>query len=300
MACVTDPDAPLATDAQARAIRFTDARWHSAPGRWAGFAMERHQIGPRGALVDFAVPELLLGLCLAGRAEVQVRSPGRSSTVQLQAQRFILLDRGPQPHDLHWEGQRETLYVRLDAALAGRLLPDLPPARLAVQPQFGGHDAQLSRLLACMAHEAEAGSPCGPAFAESLSLALLLHLLQRHGRHPAPDAESERTFGSLVRERLAEHVRAHLAAKVSLVELAAVAGLSPHYFLQVFRNTFGMTPHRYLLRQRIEHAKQLLAHEQASISDVGLALGFADQSHFTATFRRLAGSTPSQWRRARR
>jgi AraC family transcriptional regulator len=84
---------------------------------------------------------------------------------------------------------------------------------------------------------------------------------------------------------------------MTLVELADVAGFSPHYFLSIFRNTFGTTPHQYILRERVDEAKALLKHEAASISEIGLMLGFADQSHFTSTFRRIAGMTPSQFRR---
>lgn len=60
--------------------------------------------------------------------------------------------------------------------------------------------------------------------------------------------------------------------------------------------TFGTTPHRYLLQQRIEAAKQLLRRTGGSISEIGLDLGFADQCHFTRTFRRLTGTTPQRFK----
>ena len=57
------------------------------------------------------------------------------------------------------------------------------------------------------------------------------------------------------------------------------------------------TPHQHMLHLRIERAKRLLEGDCASISDVGLSLGFSDQSHFTRIFRRLTGRTPTQFRR---
>ena len=58
----------------------------------------------------------------------------------------------------------------------------------------------------------------------------------------------------------------------------------------------GVTPLRYVLAQRIEHAKALLAHSDASLADIALQCGFADQSYFTNRFRSLIGTTPGRFR----
>ena len=97
---------------------------------------------------------------------------------------------------------------------------------------------------------------------------------------------------------LRDHVQAHLGNPLALVDLARMAGLSPHYFLLAFRKSFGVTPHQYVLGERIREAMRLLRRDQLSISEVALSVGFADQSHFTATFRRFAGTTPRRFRQA--
>jgi transcriptional regulator GlxA family with amidase domain len=61
----------------------------------------------------------------------------------------------------------------------------------------------------------------------------------------------------------------------------------------------GVTPHQYLAAQRIERAKQLLRSTSLTPSEVALSTGFADQSHFTKVFRRIAGTTPGRFRAER-
>jgi AraC-like DNA-binding protein len=124
----------------------------------------------------------------------------------------------------------------------------------------------------------------------------LLDDLQRHFA-----AESPRRGlppGGL--RRVTEYVAAHLAEDLTLDKLAAHAGLSVHHFARAFKMSTGMPPHRYLLQQRIQRATELLEHTAQPIVDIALAVGFADQAHFSRSFHSLAGLTPSQFRRAHR
>jgi len=57
-----------------------------------------------------------------------------------------------------------------------------------------------------------------------------------------------------------------------------------------------MRPHQYLLKQRVERAKELLKQAEISLVDVALTVGFQTQAHFTTVFKRFAGDTPYQWR----
>src|SRR5690606_28765236 len=83
---------------------------------------------------------------------------------------------------------------------------------------------------------------------------------------------------------------------LTLNELAATAGLSRFYFLRAFRREVGVPPHAYLTGRRIAAAKGLLDGDQP-LSEVALACGFYDQSHFTRAFKGATGVTPGQYRR---
>jgi AraC-like DNA-binding protein len=83
-------------------------------------------------------------------------------------------------------------------------------------------------------------------------------------------------------------------AKVTLRDLAELAGLSPYHFLRVFRHAQGLPPHAYLIQARVRRAQELLR-RGASAVEVALAAGFADQSHLTRHFKRLTGVTPGAY-----
>lgn len=82
-------------------------------------------------------------------------------------------------------------------------------------------------------------------------------------------------------------------------DLAALARLSTFHFIVAFRHRFGSSPHQYIIRRRLEHAQGLMLSTEATLSEVAVECGFADQPHFTRMFRRFAGESPAAWRRTR-
>ncbi len=96
--------------------------------------------------------------------------------------------------------------------------------------------------------------------------------------------------------RVLEYIEAHVDQRILLAKLAQVAGLSRMYFAARFRAATGCSPHEYVVRRRIELAKEMLATSCEPIVSVALSLGFQTQSHFTTVFGRTVGLTPRQWR----
>lgn len=94
-------------------------------------------------------------------------------------------------------------------------------------------------------------------------------------------------------------IEASLARTIRNEDLAALVRLTPAHFGRAFRNSVGEPPHEYVIRRRIERAQGLMLSTDASLSDIALDCGLADQSHLTRLFRRLVGESPSHWRRAR-
>lgn len=89
---------------------------------------------------------------------------------------------------------------------------------------------------------------------------------------------------------------AHAEEPITLEQAAAQAGLSPFHFLRVFGRVFGLTPHQYLIRQRLRQAARLLAEESLPVTDVAFQVGFGDLSNFVRTFGQAAGMSPTQFR----
>jgi len=100
--------------------------------------------------------------------------------------------------------------------------------------------------------------------------------------------------------RLVEYIDTHIAERMSLHQLARMAGLSNRHFSRAFKQTFGIPSHAYVIRRRIEVAQSVMLRSQLPLSDIALACGLSDQSHLTRMFRRIIGETPYAWRRAHR
>jgi AraC family transcriptional regulator len=97
---------------------------------------------------------------------------------------------------------------------------------------------------------------------------------------------------------VASYIEEHVADQISLATLAQLARLSPYHFSRAFKQTFGMPPHRFHTHSRIERAKSLLANPAATVTSVGMAVGFGETSSFSAAFRKATGVTPTGFQRS--
>jgi AraC-like DNA-binding protein len=115
---------------------------------------------------------------------------------------------------------------------------------------------------------------------------------------PAPRAHGGLSPGAM--RRVGEYVEVHLSESIDLTMLAAAAGLSMHHFARQFKQSAGVTPHRYLTQRRVERAQKMLAQTDLSLSEIACAAGFSDQSHLARHFRHILGTTPRDFRWAHR
>jgi AraC-like DNA-binding protein len=119
---------------------------------------------------------------------------------------------------------------------------------------------------------------------------------------------SERGCSSLVAMRDAVPVYLHLRRAKDLIDrefaepldvqaLAGEAHASRAHFVRSFKTAFGETPHRYLLRRRIERAKEFLRNTPLSVTEISISVGFQSLGSFSTTFRELVGESPSAYAR---
>jgi AraC-like DNA-binding protein len=99
--------------------------------------------------------------------------------------------------------------------------------------------------------------------------------------------------------KLTNYVEANLDRTITTRCLAQTVRLSPFHFCRAFRDTFGNSPHGYVIRRRMERAQGLMLTTNASLGRIAADCGLADQAHFNKLFRKFAGESPGAWRRAR-
>lgn len=132
------------------------------------------------------------------------------------------------------------------------------------------------------------------------SLRRAVEVLQEMGASEAAPKEPVRGGLSPWQIRkVTSHVEANLDRPIRNEELATLVRLNPSHFGRAFRNSLGEPPHEYVIRRRVERAQGLMLSTDASLSDIALDCGLADQSHLTRLFRRIVGESPRAWRRAR-
>ena len=179
--------------------------------------------------------------------------------------------------------------------LAERLADDIDVTRL-LQPRLMFEDARVMRLCELVAAEIEEEEPTSPLYGDSLVLALFHDVLRSKGA--ANDESGVRPLPRRLLRRATEYMRENLASRIELSDLAALTGLSQSHFSRSFKAATGLPPYRWHLNARIERAQRLLLETEATLVQVALATGFADQAHMTRVFRKVIGVTPSQWKRA--
>jgi len=98
--------------------------------------------------------------------------------------------------------------------------------------------------------------------------------------------------------RVLEHIESNLANPLRNRELAGLVGYSEFHFNVAFRNSVGASPHEFVVRRRIERARQLMLTTRMPLCDIAAECGLADQAHLSRLFRKLVGETPAAWRRS--
>jgi transcriptional regulator GlxA family with amidase domain len=159
-------------------------------------------------------------------------------------------------------------------------------------------DSVAFQLVRDLAAALAAGNASQQEAVFQTSRALCSHLLSGY---PAdvPEASLARVALSPWQERLAKQTMLQQMERgLAIADVARQCSLSRSHFSRAFKKTTGLAPRDWFLQARLERAKALLSQSPASISQISLECGFADQSHFTRVFTRSIGTTPFTWRRA--
>lgn len=270
-----------------------------APDGWGpkfagrGSAVTVTRTGP--SEIGFTTPTAMALVMLTPQPDREVAlNSGRKARFLAPAGEIEIVPAGSELF-ARWLAPKQNLLVAI-APERMRLLAETALERpdLKLLPVRPGHIDRQAHLLAVMIREEfRRGSECNELYLESLTTALSIHLLRTFS---SGKVKRQRVLrGGLrpeVLNRVNGYIDAGLARKLTIEELARVAGLSPSQFTRAFRETTGQPPHQYLLGVRLARAKRLILGADIPLAAIAAQCGFASQSHLSTTMRRLWSTTP--------
>jgi AraC family transcriptional regulator len=163
---------------------------------------------------------------------------------------------------------------------------------------FGTVDGALSAMVRALLDEATTGGSSGSLFIDQLTTAIAMRL----ACHAPSGIERVPTRSGIGKNRLSrvtDLIEGTLESAITVGDLAAVAGLSPAHFARAFKRETNETPHAFVMRRRIERARELMA-SGTSIAEAALGCGFTDQAHLSRVFKLRFGMTPGVFVRSAR
>jgi AraC family transcriptional regulator len=157
-------------------------------------------------------------------------------------------------------------------------------------------DARLGALVEAVTAERIAGFPSGRLFLDSIEQALAVALVNGYAVRHRSVQTYRGGLGCARLRRIKEFVDAKMEDELTLCEMAQSVELTTAHFARMFRKSTGETPHQFVLRNRIERAKEMLRAAEPRVLDVAVACGFKTQQHFARVFRRMCGACPTKYR----
>ena len=269
----------------------------SAQSPWEGALLERHAHGPHTADRHQHLSHFVC-LHLSEPTPFLWRSQGKQGNKIIGPGSIMVVSRGTED-SVSFPKPVERILLNLEPSVLQQAFPDNDTGRdVELIDQWGVPDPQIEYILRALEADLEAGFPGGRLFGESLLCALAVHL---QGSYGVTTPRGSKPGNGLPRARLnrvIEYIEANLDRDIALTALAQLAGMSAHYFSELFKQSVHFSPHQYVLRRRIEHARKLLEEPGVSVFEAAVRCGFSDQSHFTKIFRRVVGVTPTGYRSA--
>jgi AraC family transcriptional regulator len=266
---------------------------------WNGILAEQYQVLSTSGESELpALSDHWLTLSIGPSSHLIQKSDDRRHESIFRKGDSILVPAGQATSWQRREGGCDALFIYLKPELIRQTaeVSDSDPSRFTLMSCLGQQDLQLYQIGMLLLAEMQSGGIMGRLYAESLTQALIIHLLRHYSAVTQILTSGNRSLTRLQLQETIDYIHTHLNRDLSLAELASVINISPTYFASLFKQAMGISPHQYVIQQRVEQAKLMLLKTDVAIADIALQVGFSSQSHLTQQFKRITGMTPKQIR----
>ena len=264
---------------------------------WPGVRIHRAHVLP-GRMLEHTNPFHEINVAISGTLTTnKLSANGKLISTKGTTGNLCITPAG-QSINAIWEKRLDNMMIILDPGFIDRAASENGiSSRFEFAEVYKDNDPLIQHLGLTLLSESEDPESQGRRlFVDSVIQTLTLHLLTHYGTSTPTIQNVTGGLPGYKLRRVKEFVTENLEADLSLAEISAVADLSQFHFSRAFRKSTGLTPQQFLMQQRIERAKELLAKDDLPIVEVSLRTGFKNQSHFTSLFRKFTKLTPKVWR----
>jgi AraC family transcriptional regulator len=198
-----------------------------------------------------------------------------------------------------WESTDEVMVFTIDPLLLDEIALASDCANssgLELKPLVYQHDPQLLAISQSFKQEMTQGGIASQLYTDALALQFTIHLLRHYTTQPLIPKHYSGGLSQQQVKCLIDYMQMNLDRSIHLEELATLLNMSQYHFCRLFKRSTGVSPHQFVIRQRVDRAKQLLQKSDRNILEIATHCGFTDGSHLTRHFRKLTGVTPTAFR----
>ena len=274
----------------------------SSDRNWTQLLVERwsHKAGYLGPVKP---DDTEIAVLVDGKLKVSRRGGGQVQKTNAVPGTIWLCPSGIYEEEIHLSGDiKECIHLYIPAKpLSNSILEefDLDPDNLQLRYEGGFQDELIVQIARAISTEMNSESPASGLVIDTMQTALAAHLIKNYSNLSPRKAQLARAAGALNQKRLnrvRDFILNNMEHNITLKELANEACLSPYHFARAFKMAVGVSPHRYIIDLKLNFAKKMITDTDVSFSQIALMAGFSSQAHFSRTFKRLAGLTPSEFR----
>ena len=248
------------------------------------------------------------------RPEIEIAVPGERATAEVTYQtadglqqcrsvtdKHVCIIPAGQPHQVTWRRRADVTVFLLSPGFVEELAHESSMGRVDVVADYAALDPVIWYLGREVRAQLRRHRRLDTTYLESIAMVLARHVLATYTSSPWPSRDPGDP-GGLPRYKLRhaiQFIRENIDKDISFHDIAAHLKMSAFHFARMFRHATGDSPHQYIVRCRVDRAKELLAETKLPITDVAFEVGYKTQSHFTTCFGKLVGVTPAAFRAAR-
>jgi AraC family transcriptional regulator len=263
---------------------------------WHGIEVQSHR-QPPGEMPENRTDQHILAFQPGQRSLFCERwLDGKRQAFAMEADNFTIVPANV-THRCTWNVTAVATVIVLDPQYLGHVAYEsVQSDRVELLPIFFQSDPVAQQISGLLEREINAEWSTSQIYVDSLTTALSAHLLRQYCTVEQVLKNYEGGLSQYKLKQSIDYIQAHLTEDISLDDIAAQVGMSRYYFCQLFKRSTGMSPYQYVIKCRIDRAKELLLFRQdCSIADVAFQVGFASQSQFTKHFKKWVGTTPKKF-----